>query len=220
MNTPKSVEDIVGTQLERLALEVIRRFRLKEDPIDTMQDVYLRVIRTGYIQRYNPEGASFKSYFIGLVRYECCNKYKRSHSKNGKKIENALSLDDKIRTHGGEVSIGNNIEGVNHDLLSNVRMEELLEKLKEEISKDEYAASSSNTVSIDGKDVQIERSVKNTLNLLLGGFSLTEISLIFGTSVQYIRYLKSRITGTDEAKRLKCLLENKEPVYWTDELMQ
>lgn len=90
---PKTVEQFIDSDWHRKIYVTIIRFRLKEDPADTMQDILTALFERKYLERWDAAKGSYSGWLYAFVHHELFRKYRRSNSRGGRAIENAHSLD-------------------------------------------------------------------------------------------------------------------------------
>ena len=196
---PRTVEEMIEQGWYEKILAKVRKYKLNDilnTPEEIVQDIFLNIMSSKYLDRYNPELRSFEVYIYTMVINSIKKRGMREGSKNGRNIVNHSSLeysqDDNTDSSVG-VSYIDHLENPEaQDPFKDVELQDLLEATR--VSLRQFKASSS--VVHDG--VEYQRDAETVFNLLLDNKSVPEIAEIFQTSKQFIYILIQKIRDTPE----------------------
>ncbi|GAG64504.1 unnamed protein product, partial [marine sediment metagenome] len=90
---PRTVEAFIESEWYSKVLTAIRSFHLKEDPLDTLQDILVLLHEKDYLARWDSNRGSFSGWLYMFVNNILRIKYNRSNTKGGHRIEGAYSID-------------------------------------------------------------------------------------------------------------------------------
>lgn len=198
-NYPRTVQEMLDQGWYEKIYAKVKKYKLNDflnTPEELVQDIFLQIIKSDYLSRYNPELRSFEVYIYTLVINTIKKRGMREGSKGGRNIVNALSLEQTQEDNGEDtngVAFLDRLEvGKVEDPLNNVIMEDLIERTRESLKK--FKATSS--VVYEGKVIQ--RDALTVFNLILEEKTVPEIAEIFQTSKQFIYILLNKIRATPE----------------------
>lgn len=199
VNYPRTVEEMLDQGWYEKIYAKVKKYKLNDflnTPEELVQDIFLQIIKSDYLSRYNPELRSFEVYIYTLVINTIKKRGMREGSKGGRNIVNALSLEQTQEDNGEDsngVAFLDRLEiGKVQDPLNNVIMEDLIERTRKSLEK--FKATS--TVVYEGKVIQ--RDALTVFNLILEDKTVPEIAEIFQTSKQFIYILLNKIRTTPE----------------------
>ena len=196
-NFPRTVEEMLEAGWYNRILRKVNKANLKDilnTPEELVQDVFLQIIKSDYLARYNPEYRPFEVYIYSLVDNLIKKRGIREGTEGGKKVVNHASLENAADNADTNVS---NPNVIFIDMLEVTKehettddemfVDDLIEATR--IALKEFKASSS--VEFNGKLVQ--RDPLTVFNYILEGKSVSEIAEIMQVSKQYIYVLLHKI---------------------------
>lgn len=195
-NFPRTVEEMLEAGWYDKILRKIKKYHLNDilnTPEEMVQDVFLQIIKTDYLSRYDPEYRPFNVYIYVLVENLCKKRGTREGTKGGTLIVNHASL---VNTMDSDKPEANTVY-MDHletpydkcSLDDNLYVNGLIETTME--SLEQFKAHSS--IEYDGQ--VIERDPITVFKLILDGKSVSEIADIMQTSKQFIYVLLHKIRG-------------------------
>ena len=202
-NFPRTVDEMLEAGWYDKILRKIKKYHLNDilnTPEEMVQDVFLQIIKTDYLSRYDPEYRPFNVYIYVLVENLCKKRGTREGTKGGTLIVNHASL---AQTSEGSTPEANtvyldllDVEPVTETADDKLYVDALVESTMESLLQ--YKAHSS--VDVDG--VTVERDPLTVFKLILEGKSISEIAEIMQTSKQFIYVLLHKIRGVPAMQEL------------------
>jgi len=201
---PRTVEEMLEDGWYDKILRKVKRYNLNDilnTPEELVQDVFLQIIKSDYLSRYDPDYRPFEVYIYTLVENLIKKRGIREGTKGGKMIVNHSSLENTVPENGrlepGVVYLEMLESSGQEDVLGGIYLEELIRDTFD--SLEEFKAHSS--VEVDG--VTIERDPKTVFKMILAGKSVNEIASVMQTSKQFIYVLLNKIRGTAPMEELR-----------------
>lgn len=203
---PKNMQEFIDQGWEQNVKFRIRAFNLKDslnNPEDLLQDVYLALLTTHYLDRYSPDKGSFKTYLYGFVDNLLKKRFNKENTRHGKFIVSAASLvlsspESDAEFNGREVFAELLDSGVDEE--RGVIVRSIIEDIKKEL-KEKYTANSE--YEYNGKVYQ--RDPLTVFELLMQGLNVMDVAEILGVSRQFVYHLVKRIRETDAYKQFSDL---------------
>ena len=194
---PTNMQEFLDQGWEKNIYYRISVFNLKDtlnNPEDLCQEIMLSLLKTKYLDRYDPEKGPFKAYLYGFVDNFLKKKYNKEHTRHGKYIVSAASLStlppDDAEFDGTEIFA--DLIPSDDDCEMSVVMQALIDDIREELGKN-FSASSSNVYK--GKVYQ--RDPLTVFNLMLNGASVMDVANILDVSRQFVYYLLKNIRTSE-----------------------
>ena len=202
---PKTFDEFIEQDWGTKILRRIKRFDLRDclnDPEELLQDIYVQLLKTDYIRRYDKtKNRSFEVYIYTFVDNFLKGKYKREHTKNGIGIVNKASLEYSMPENKDSFEKGvvylENLNLFTTSDIEKVELESLFDRVREELSV--YTASSSNVY----EGVVFNRDPLTVFNLILSDHSVAEIATFFSTSSQFVYNLIKKIRESKSLQELR-----------------
>ena len=198
---PRTVEEMLEQGWYEKILAKVKKAQLNDilnSPEEITQDIFVQIIQSDYLSRFNPELRSFEVYIYTMVINSIKKRGMREGSTNGRNIVNHNSLEFSQDDEGQQtlgVTYLDRIEQYEiDDPLREIEMADLLEKTRSSLRQ--FKASSS--VIYEG--VEIQRDAETVFNFILEGKTVPEIAEIFKTSKQFIYILLNKIRETPEMR--------------------
>ena len=197
---PKNMQEFLDQGWVKNIHYRISAFTLKDtlnNPDDLCQDILLSIMKTNYLDRYDPDKGPFKSYLYGFVDNFLKKKYNKEHTRHGKFIVAAASLstlppDDK-EFDGTEVYA--DLIPSDDDCESHCEMRALIEDIRREL-KNNFTANSSNVFN----GTVYARDPVTVFNLMLDGATVMDVATILNVSRQFVYFLLKTIRTSDAYK--------------------
>lgn len=196
---PRTVEEMIEQGWYEKILAKVKKYHLNDilnTPEEIVQDIFVNIMSSRYLERYNPEMRSFEVYIYTMVINSIKKRGAREGSKNGRNIVNHTSL-EYSQSDDEEMCAGitfldriENTEG--QDAFREIELQDLFEATRQSLRA--FKASS----SVVYKGQVIQRDAETVFNLLLEDKTVPEIAEIFQTSKQFIYILLGKIRDTPE----------------------
>ena len=191
---PRTMQEFIDQGWERNIYYRISAFTLKDtlnNPEDLKQDILLSLIKTGYLDRYDVNKGTFKTYLYGFVDNFLKKKYNKEHTRHGKYIVSAASLStlppsDTSEFDGTEMFV--DLMSSDDDCESSAVMQILIDSIREEL-KENFHSSSYNVYN----GVVYQRDPLTVFNLMLEGATVMDVAMILDVSRQFVYYLLKNI---------------------------
>ena len=196
---PRTVEEMLEAGWYDKILKKVKRYSFKDmlnSPEELVQDVFLQIIKSDYLARYDPDYRPFEVYIYVLVENLMRKRGVRESTRNGKNIVSALSLEDSVPESGIEPFTAyleqldlydNNTGSVEDRLYVEDIIDGTLESLKE------FKANS----SVVYQGYVVERDPITVFRFILQGKSVSDIAEIMQTSKQFIYFLLRKIRNVN-----------------------
>ena len=193
-NFPRTVEEMLEAGWYNKLLRKVSKANLKDilnTPEELVQDIFLQIIRSDYLSRYDPTYRPFDVYIYAVADNLIRKRGTKEGTKGGKKIVNAARIensadDGKIEpnvVYLDYLELSDNLEAI-EDVYY---MEQLIRSTKESLK--DFKSSSS--VEYNGEIVP--RDPLTVFKYILDGKSVSEIADILQVSKQYIYVLIHKI---------------------------
>lgn len=202
-NFPRTVEEMLEAGWYDRILKKVKKANLKDvlnSPEELVQDVFLNIIKTDYLAKYDPEYRPFNVYIYVMVNNLIKKRGIREGTKGGKQIVNAVALED---TMDGDVPASNTVyldlldlEDDQDQVDDRLYIDSLVEETRKSLQ--EFKASS--TVEYDGK--VLTREPSTVFELILNGKSVSEVAEMLKVSKQYIYVLLHKVRSTASMQEL------------------
>ena len=186
---PKTMQEFLDQGWLKHIHYRISAFTLKDslnNPEDLSQEILLSLMKTNYLDRYDPEKGAFKAYLYGFVDNFLKKKYNKEHTRHGKFIVAAASLSqsptDDATFDGTEVYA--DLLPSDDDCETSVMYRALIDAIRKELSEN-FTASSSNVYN--GKVYQ--RDPVTVFDLMLNGATVMDEATTLDVSRQFVYYL-------------------------------
>jgi len=190
---PTNMQEFIDQGWDKFIQYRIAAFTLKDtlnNPEDLGQEIILSLLKTRYLDRYDPSRGSFKAYLFGFVNNFLKKKYNKEHTRYGRYIVNAASLSqtptEDATFDGTEVYA---------DLLPScdccedfVMLQALIDNIRRELTET-FSPSSANVYQ--GKVYQ--RDPVTVFNLMIDGASVKDVATTLNVSRQFVYYLLKNI---------------------------
>lgn len=193
---PKNMQEFIDQGWDRFIQYRIAAFTLKDtlnNPEDLGQEILLSLLKTRYLDRYDPSRGAFKAYLFGFVDNFLKKKYNKEHTRYGKYIVSAASLSqtpsDDATFDGTEVYA--DLLPSEDDCEESVVIKTLIDDIRRELSE-AYPASSANVFR--GKVYQ--RDPVTVFNLMIDGASVMDVAMVLNVSRQFVYYLLKNIRAS------------------------
>ena len=202
---PRTVDEMLEAGWYDKILKKVKKYTLNDilnTPEELVQDVFLQIIKSDYLSRYDPEYRPFEVYIYTLVENLIKKRGIREGTKGGRKIVNHLSL-ESTSPDDGELEAGVvyldmlDIPDSQGSTLNNLYLEELIRDTAESLK--EFKAHS----SVDFEGMTVDRDPLTVFKLILAGKSVNEIADMMHTSKQFIYFLLNKIRGTAAMQELR-----------------
>ena len=190
---PRNIQEFVDQGWDKFIQYRIAAFTLKDtlnNPEDLGQEILLSLLKTNYLDRYDPSRGAFKAYLFGFVDNFLKKKYNKEHTRYGRYIVSAASLSQSP----SEDSTFDGTE-VYADLLPSceccedrVMLQALIDTIRAEL-QDAFPPSSANVYQ--GKVYQ--RDPVTVFNLMIDGASVMDVATTLNVSRQFVYYLLKNI---------------------------
>ena len=177
---PTNVHEFLDSKWFPKVMTAIKGFHLREEPLDTMQDILVALLEKGYLERWDSSKGSYSGWLYVFVNNILRCKYNRSMTKGGRAIEGAASLERPIKEEGGEVLAC---------LITDKRIFQsdiyiMVEEIQKVLSDPEFAAHSSYN---NPNGTIYPRDMRTVFDLLiLQHNSIKDIAVKLHTSPQFI----------------------------------
>lgn len=196
---PRTVEEMLEQGWYDKILRKVKKYNLNDilnTPEEITQDIFVQIMNSRYLERFNPELRSFEVYIYTLVINSIKKRGSREGSAGGRLIVNHFSLEqsqeDSEEAPMGVAYLDRLENKVMEDPYKDLEMEDLIAKTRESLKQ--FKASS--TVIYEGQEIQ--RDALTVFNFLLEEKTVPEIAEIFQTSKQFIYILLAKIRSTPE----------------------
>lgn len=165
----------VMAEYDKKITKTIKKFHFKSQSVeDIKQSIFLKMLETDYISKYNKKKAAFSTYFWTFVLNYCRNTLRRERTKAGMALGNALGLEETAM--GGDKDWSQQTGVLFLDLFEpgnwadKFERTSFMKKLITEMESPRYSRAES--ISKTG----LERSTKNVVLFFLEGHSITKIA--------------------------------------------
>ena len=212
-NFPRTVEEMIEAGWYNRILRKVKKANLKDilnTPEELVQDVFLQIIKSDYLSRFDPDIRPFEVYIYSLVDNLIKKRGIREGTAGGRKVVNHLALEnvfdvDNTTSNQYVVYIDMlEVDKVSETPDDTMYVDDLIELTRQALK--EYKATSS--VEFNGKLVQ--RDPLTVFNYILDGKSVSEIAEIMQVSKQYIYVLLHKIRAVKEMQEFhQNAIENK-----------
>lgn len=193
---PRNMQEFIDQGWDKYIKYRIAAFTLNDtlnNPEDLEQEILLSLLKTNYLERFDPERGTFKAYLFGFVNNFLKKKYNREHTRYGKYIVSAASLSqaptEDASFDGSEVFA---------DLLpsddaceDSAMVSVLIDDIRRELASS-FTASSANV--FEGKVYQ--RDPVTVFNLMISGATVMDVANILNVSRQFVYYLLKNIRSS------------------------
>ena len=197
-NFPRTVDEMLAQGWYDKIMRKVRKYNLNDilnTPEELVQDVFVQIIKSDYLARYDPDYRPFEVYIYTLVENLIKKRGIRENTEGGKKIVNHASLENTLLGEKPEPNTVYldmlDIDVSDESPEDRIYMEQLIEATKESL-KDFKAHSN---VEVDGE--LIERDPITVFKFILAGKSVSEIADVMQTSKQFIYVLLKKIRGVE-----------------------
>lgn len=207
---PRTVQEMLDQGWYEKILAKVRKAKLNDvlnTPEEIVQDIFLQIMQSRYLERYNPELRPFEVYIYVLVSNSIKKRGEREGTENGRKIVNRNSLEYEMDGEDGGIPgvtyLDHMDQGLIEDGFAAIEIQDLIDRTRKSLR---VFKASSKIIKEDGRE--ISRDPETVFDLLLSGKTVSEIAALFETSNQFIYILLGKIRETKEMKefhaRLKC----------------
>lgn len=197
---PKNMQEFIDQGWEKFIQYRISAFTLKDslnNPEDLGQEILLSLLKTKYLDRFDPERGSFKAYLYGFVDNFLKKKYNKEHTRYGRYIVAAASLSqtpsDEAVFDGTEVYV--DLLPSEDDCETSVVIRSLIDDIRNELAQN-FKASSSNVYQ--GKVYR--RDPVTVFNLMIKGATVMDVAITLNVSRQFVYYLLKSIRTSQAYK--------------------
>lgn len=181
---PETVEEFMLSKWFPKIGTIIRSFHLNEPPEDTIQDVLCSMVQKNYVARWDPAlGGSFANWIYTFVINMCRQKYNRSNSRGGRRIERALSIEQTFDEESQP--LGDMLPGPPVSPEFSIKIDEVRRVLRQPEFKHHSVHECGGII--------YTRCPATIFDLILAGLSQTDIAERLGTSKTYIYSQMKRI---------------------------
>jgi len=181
---PKTVEEFMLSKWFSKIATIIRSFHLNEPLEDTIQDVLCSMVQKNYVARWDPVlGGSFANWIYTFVINLCRQKYNRSNSRGGRRIERALSIEQTFNDESEPLR--SQIPGPSASPEFRLKIDEIRRILRQPEFKHHSVHECGGVV--------YTRCPATIFDLILVGLSQKDIAERLGTSKTYIYSQMKRI---------------------------
>lgn len=199
---PKNVEELYASGWADFMRLKISRYRLYDfcnSIEDIFQDMIVQMLNNNFIERYDPTGRPFEVYLSVFIFNFMSKRYKKEHSKSGRAIVLAKSLEDTSPKddEGFDGSV-EYLDKLADDAAEFEGFTLLVESMREDLKQ--FKANS----SVVHEGIVYQRDPLTVFELILQGYNVAEIAEIFETSKQFVYLLMKKIRGCDTLKDYGC----------------
>ena len=205
---PRTVEEMLEQGWYDKILSKVKKYNLNDilnTPEEIVQDIFMDLLKSRYLERYDPEKRNFEVYIYVFVTNSVKKRGIREGSKNGRNIVNHNSLEYTQDEDGASVTGVTFLDRIDtlvtEDQYSDIVIQDLIERTRASLQA--FKASS----SFIYEGVEYQRDPLTVFNLLLEEKSVPEIAEILGTSKQFIYNLLQRIRSTKEMQEFHMEME-------------
>ena len=197
-NYPRTVEEMLDQGWYEKILRKVKQYKLNDilnTPEEITQDIFLQIMKSDYLARYNPDMRTFEVYIFVLVENSIKKRGMREGTTGGRNIVNHYSLEqtqDEDDNAVGVAYLDRLPNMVLDDQYFDIYMNDLIERTRESLK--EFEATS----SVMYGDTEIFRDPLTVFNYILEGLSVPEIAEILQTSKQFVYILLAKIRETPE----------------------
>ena len=205
---PRTVDEMLEQGWYEKILKKVRKYTLNDilnTPEEITQDIFLQIMNSSYLERFNPELRSFEVYIYTLVINSIKKRGMREGSNGGKNIVNHYSLEqsqDDSEDQPGVAYLDRLENQILEDPFKEIMVDDLIQRTRVTLSN---SFSASSTIVYNGKE--INRDPLTVFNLILEDKTVPEIAEIFQTSKQFIYILLGKIRSTPEMQEFHRELE-------------
>lgn len=202
-NFPRTVEEMLEAGWYERILRKVKKSNLKDilnAPEELVQDVFMNIIKSDYLSRYDPEYRPFNVYIYALVDNLIKKRGIRESTTGGKKILNAMALENSM---DGETPAPNTVyldllemEGKQEEADEKMYIDSLIAETRESLK--EFKASS--TIEFDGET--IKRDPSTVFEQILNGKSVSEVAEYLHVSKQYVYVMLHKVRDVDAMQEL------------------
>lgn len=195
-NFPRTVDEMLEAGWYNKLLRKVSKANLKDvlnTPEELVQDIFLQIICSDYLSRYNPDYRPFDVYIYAVADNLIRKRGTREGTSGGKKILNAVSIvsssedsDTMSESHTvylDTLESSESQQNVDDNLYINTLLSDTRKSLRE------FKTNSS--VEYDGKE--INKDPLTVFNYILAGKSVSEIADILQVSKQYVYVLLHKV---------------------------
>lgn len=190
---PATIEELIKYGWDGLMRKKIASYKLYDinsSVDDIMQDMYVQMLRTDFLGKYDPNGRAFEVYLVVFIRNFMNKLYKRENtSKHGKDILFAKGIDNTA-AEDNEGNMDTAVISMEHMQDDSANFESfllLVESLREELKQ--FKANS----SVEYNGVTLDRDPATVFELIKDGYAPKDIAEMFETSDAFIYLLLKKI---------------------------
>ena len=192
-NFPRTVEEMLEAGWYKKILRKVSKANLKDvlnTPEELVQDIFLQIIRSDYLSRYDPDYRPFDVYIYAVVDNLIKKRGIREGTNGGKKIVNHASLESTAvdgNTDNNTIYLDLLELQDSTDEDDRLYINQLIELTKESLQD----FKSKSVVEYNGE--MVHRDPSTVFEYILDGKSVSEIAEIMQVSKQYIYNLIHKI---------------------------
>ena len=193
-NFPRTVDEMLEAGWYNKLLRKVSKSNLKDilnTPEELVQDIFLQIIRSDYLSRYDPSYRPFDVYIYSVADNLIKKRGVRENTKGGKKIVNHAALENTLV---GDTPEPNTVyleyleaPDDQEQIEDTLYMSQLISATKESLKE----LKTSSLVEYNGEI--IKRDPATVFDYILAGKSVSEIADIMQVSKQYIYVLIHKI---------------------------
>ena len=203
-NYPRTVEEMLEAGWYNKLLRKVSRANLKDilnTPEELVQDIFLQIMRSDYLSRYDPNFRPFDVYIYAVADNLIRKRGARECTNGGKKIVNHAVIRDALSEDGvpepNTVYLDSlDVPYEQEDATDKMYMDELIASTRKSLQ--EFKTRSK--VEYDGE--LLKKDPATVFEYILAGKSVSDIAEIMQVSKQYIYVLIHRIRTVDAMQEL------------------
>jgi RNA polymerase sigma factor (sigma-70 family) len=198
-NFPRTVEEMLEAGWYNKLLKKVSKANLKDilnTPEELVQDIFLQIMRSDYLSRYDPEYRPFDVYIYAVADNLIRKRGAREGTNGGKKIVNHITIRDALAEDGAPEPNTLYLDTLDmpdcqEDAADKMYMDDLIESTRKSLQ--EFKTRSK--VEYDGE--LLKKDPATVFEYILAGKSVSDIAEIMQVSKQYIYVLIHRIRTVD-----------------------
>lgn len=199
-NFPRTVEEMLEAGWYNKLLRKVSKANLKDilnTPEELVQDIFLQIMRSDYLSRYDPEYRPFDVYIYAVADNLIRKRGARENTRCGKKIVNHATIRDSLGEDGVPDPNTVYLDSLDtfygqEDAADKMYMDDLIASTRKSLQ--EFKTRSK--VEYDGE--LLKKDPATVFEYILAGKSVSDIADIMQVSKQYIYTLLHKIRTVDE----------------------